>query len=86
METLKIKSKDIQTQDKMLVFKNGKNTEVSVPKDKKNKQVVSDNLIKKLGRIAIKIENDYKAPQDIEWTIDKAGKIWILQSRPVTTI
>lgn len=85
-KALKIKSRDIQTQDKMLVFKGGKNVEIPVPKNKKNKQVLSDDLIKKLGEMAIKIENHYSAPQDIEWAIDKAKKIWLLQSRPVTTI
>lgn len=85
-KTLEIKSRDIQTQDKMLVFKDGKNVEVPVPENKKNRQVVSDELIKRLGEIAIKIEKHYGIPQDIEWAIDKAEKIWILQSRPVTTI
>ena len=85
-KTLEIKSRDIQIQDKMLVLKDGKNIEISVPENKKNKQVVSDNFIKKLGEIAIKIENNYSTPQDIEWAIDRVGKIWILQSRPVTTI
>lgn len=33
-----------------------------------------------------KVENHYQKPQDIEWAIDKQGKIWILQSRPVTTL
>jgi len=25
-------------------------------------------------------------PQDIEWAIDKSGKLWLLQSRPITTL
>lgn len=25
-------------------------------------------------------------PQDIEWAIDRAGKVWITQSRPITTL
>lgn len=85
-KTLEIKSRDIQAQDTMLIFRDGKNTEIPVSENKKSKQVISDNLIKKLGKIAIKIEKHYKIPQDIEWAIDSDGKIWILQSRPVTTI
>lgn len=85
-KTLEIKSRDIQFQDKMLIFKDGKNIEISVPENKKNMQVISDETIKKLGESAVKIENHYGIPQDIEWAIDKAGEIWILQSRPVTTI
>lgn len=85
-KTLKIKSRDIQSQDKMLVFKDGKNIEIFVPENKKDKQAVSDDLIKKLGEIATKIESHYGIPQDIEWAIDSVSKIWILQSRPVTTM
>lgn len=85
-KTLGIKSRDIQTQDKMSVFRDGKNIEVPVPENKKNKQAISDELIKELGQIAIKIENHYQKPQDVEWAIDSAGKIWIVQSRPITTL
>lgn len=27
----------------------------------------------------------FGGPQDIEWAIDRAGELWVLQSRPVTT-
>lgn len=37
-------------------------------------------------RIATSVEKHYKYPQDIEWAIDKENKIWILQSRPITTL
>lgn len=85
-KTLSIKSRDIQTQDTMLIFKDGKNTEVAVPDDIKDKQAISDEKVKELAELAIKIENHYGKPQDIEWAIDDQGKIWILQSRPITTL
>lgn len=84
--TLEIKSRDVQTQDTKLAFRNGKNVEIAVPKNIKSKQVVSDKLIKKLGKTAIEIESHFGVPQDIEWAIDSAGKIWVLQSRPITTL
>jgi len=28
----------------------------------------------------------FRRPQDIEWAIDDAGKLWLLQSRPITTL
>jgi pyruvate, water dikinase len=31
----------------------------------------------------IRIEQHFRAPQDIEWALDKSGKIWILQARPL---
>ncbi|MBF0359382.1 MAG: hypothetical protein HQK49_00115 [Oligoflexia bacterium] len=33
-----------------------------------------------------RIQAYFKSPQDIEWSIDKNGKLWILQSRPITAI
>ncbi|MBI3554968.1 MAG: hypothetical protein HY074_01740 [Deltaproteobacteria bacterium] len=32
------------------------------------------------------LQGHYGRPQDIEWAIDKAGALWLLQSRPVTTV
>lgn len=64
-ETLEIKSKDLQQE---------------------NKQTVSDENIKKLVELGKKIEDNYGNPQDIEWAIDRKNKIWILQSRPITTV
>lgn len=49
-------------------------------------QSISDESIQKLVELGKSIEEHYKSPQDIEWAIDKQGKIWILQSRPITTL
>lgn len=40
--------------------------------------------LKQLTEIGIKIEKFYQSPQDVEWAIYE-GKIYILQSRPITT-
>ncbi len=76
----------ISNQEKMLICcKDGELKEEAVPDDKKGKQCVSDEHIKELSKYAVKLENYYKTPQDIEWAIDKSGKIYILQSRPLRT-
>lgn len=85
-KTLEIKNQDIQTQETMLASIGGENKEVAVPDDKKDKPAIPDDKVKELAKLAIRIENHYQAPQDIEWAIDKQGKIWILQSRPITTL
>jgi len=36
-----------------------------------------------LAAIAIHLETFFKRPQDIEWTVDQQGKLYILQSRPL---
>ena len=46
--------------------------------DKKNLKAVSE--------IGERIEKHYRCPQDIEFCIDKKGKLFIVQSRPITTL
>jgi rifampicin phosphotransferase len=41
-------------------------------------------LITALARLALQIEAAFGRPQDIEWTIDTAGRLWVVQSRPIT--
>lgn len=85
-KTLRVKTRNIQTQETMLVFQDGENKEISVQNNKQTKQKLTEAELVGLTRLGIKIENHYKAPQDIEWAIDKPGKIWIVQSRPITTL
>jgi pyruvate,water dikinase len=37
-----------------------------------------------LARLARRAERTFGSPQDIEWLIDPSGRVWFLQSRPVT--
>lgn len=58
---------------------------VDIPEEKQTKRKLSEEKAIELARLCIQIENHYGAPQDIEWAI-KRDKIYILQSRPVTTL
>ena len=44
---------------------------------------LTDEQVQLLADQALQIEQYYESPQDIEWAIDAAGKIYILQSRPL---
>jgi len=44
---------------------------------------LDDNSARKLVEWAIKLEDFYGVPQDIEWCMDNQGKLVILQSRPL---
>lgn len=52
----------------------------------KGQQSISDNNIKKIVELGKIIEDHFGKPQDIEWAIDHRDQIWILQSRPITTL
>ena len=44
---------------------------------------LTDDQALELARLALLLESHFKGPQDIEWCIDAAGRIFILQSRPL---
>ena len=48
-------------------------------------QILSDEEVKRLSTYGIVSEEHYGVPQDMEWAI-VGDKIFILQSRPITTI
>jgi pyruvate,water dikinase len=48
-----------------------------------NRPSLTDDQIRELADHAIRIEQYYETPQDIEWAIDIEGKVSILQSRPL---
>ena len=51
------------------------------------KQCLEDDEIMLLAEYGIKIENMYGSSQDIEWGFDEdTNKLYILQSRPITTL
>lgn len=41
---------------------------------------------KAVADLARRCESACGRPQDIEWAIDPSGKLWLLQSRPITTL
>jgi len=46
---------------------------------------LSDEEARALAELGKRIEAHYGSPQDTEWAIDSDGRIWMLQSRPVTS-
>lgn len=81
-----IKQKDVANQPRMIMLDKEKGTrEVEVSPEKQASQKLTDARIVELAKICKKIEKHYGWPQDIEWAFEK-GKLYIVQSRPVTTI
>jgi phosphohistidine swiveling domain-containing protein len=42
--------------------------------------------LRRLCCYALELQSYFGAPQDIEWAMNHAGQLWILQSRPITRI
>ncbi|MFC2175150.1 phosphoenolpyruvate synthase [archaeon] len=86
-KNVEIKTKKTSTQKEMIVRnERGLGTVVApVPPIKQSLQKLPDNLIIELAEIGKKIEAHYNSPQDIEWGLQD-GKLFILQSRAITTL
>ena len=48
-------------------------------------RVLTDDQLRELVRLALRVEEHYGEPQDMEFAID-SGQIWLVQSRPITTL
>ena len=54
--------------------------------DTKDLSSIDDHQALNLSELAAEIEDHYATPQDIEWAVDRDGKIYILQCRPLKQI
>ncbi len=86
-QTKKITERKVATKNVMHTKdpKTGKTIDIQVPEDKKNARVLDDDEILKLAELGEVVEELYGTPQDVEWAI-KNKEIFMLQSRPITTI
>jgi len=94
-KTLEITSKDVHKQSWKLTRESGSSdtddlsdlqkSSIPVQEENQNIQKITDEQILELAKIALKIEEHYGTPQDTEWAMEN-GKIYMVQSRPVTTL
>jgi len=47
-------------------------------------RLLDDRHLASLARMGIEIEAAFGCPQDIEWTMDAEGRVWVVQARPIT--
>lgn len=75
----------VNRQEEQLIRKGKQTKDVPVPKDKQEKQKLTESQIIKLAEIGMKIQSHYRYPQDVEWAMEN-DELFILQTRPITTI
>ena len=56
-----------------------------VPQAENHKQKLSDDQIVEVARLVADVKNFFDLEVDVEWAIEN-GKLFILQSRPITTV
>jgi pyruvate,water dikinase len=57
--------------------------EKEVPEEDQNRPSLDEDQLRLLVEYALKVEEHYGGPQDIEWALDRSGKLFLLQARPL---
>ncbi len=75
------------SEKKIAIVRNsgGENEIVKLAQTKAQRQVLSNAEMLEVANYALKLEEHYKKPQDIEFALE-SGKVYIIQSRPITTL
>jgi rifampicin phosphotransferase len=61
-------------------------TDESRPEDQAGaRRILTASLLQQLGAMALRLEEAFGVPQDIEWTVHADGGLSIVQARPITT-
>ncbi len=68
---------------RLVMHPEGGTVEEKVPEHDRLKPSLSNGQLSQLAEYAIRIEQHYDAPQDIEWALDKEGNLFLLQTRPL---
>ncbi len=61
-------------------------TKVPVPPEKQKEPCLSAEELKRLVEYGIKLENHFGEPLDVEWAVDQAGEMFVLQARPLQRV
>jgi pyruvate,water dikinase len=83
-DTLSLLDKQIKLKRFKRVRRDGRTVDIKLPKKEGGAQVLTEEEIARVAKVCRDIHNHYGSGQDIEWAMEK-GKIYIVQSRPITT-
>ena len=57
-----------------------------LPAEEARRPVLDDREVEAVASLGRRIEEHYGSPQDTEWAFDPDGALWMLQSRPITSM
>ena len=81
----KVLNSVIRNKERGFFLIDGKNQEVEIESEKASQRCADDEILAKLAAEGLKLRDHFGLPQDIEWAVE-AGKVYILQSRAITTL
>ncbi len=84
-DTLNILDQQVKYKKFKRVRRDGQTVDIDLSEEEGRRQVLDEDEIKAVAKVCRDIENHYAWGQDIEWAIEDS-KIYIVQSRPITTL
>ena len=86
-ESLALRSRLVRSKELAIESEPGGGTVVrELHGEERERPVLTDEEAQQVADLGRRIEAHYGTPQDTEWAFDADGKIWMLQSRPVTAV
>jgi pyruvate,water dikinase len=85
--TLSILRSEVHRKELTIEFAAGGGTsQRALSEEESLRPVLSDAEVVAVATLGRRIEEHYGSPQDTEWAFDPDGALWMLQSRPITTL
>ena len=86
--TLAIRRREVHHKDLVIEYApdRGGTRQRTLSEEEALRPVLSDEEVVAVAELGRRIEEHYGAPQDTEWAFDPDGSLWMLQSRPITTL
>jgi pyruvate,water dikinase len=85
--SLSIVSREVKAKELTIEAEPGGGTATRLLSPEESRRaVLDDSEVHRLAELAMRVERHYGAPQDTEWAFDEAGCVYMLQSRPVTSV
>jgi pyruvate,water dikinase len=85
--TLAIRRREVHHKDLVIEYApEGGTSQRALSEEDAVRAVLTDDEVVAVAGLGRRIEEHYGSPQDTEWAFDPDGALWMLQSRPITTL
>ena len=85
--TLAIRRREVHGKELVIEYAPGGGTRQRMLSEEESlRPVLTDQEVVAVAELGRRIEQHYGSPQDTEWAFDPDGLLWMLQSRPITTL
>ncbi len=85
--TLAIRRREVHHKDLVIEYApDGGTAQRALSEEEALRPVLTDAEVVAVAELGRRIEEHYGSPQDTEWAFDPDGALWMLQSRPITTL